>query len=182
MKTSHKKLPHNILTSSHPVICDYLFISFNYYFLRLITDYLFLSLLFSMFLFEYYLNSKKNKFSIFSPQLILFFFFLARSLLGEPIIRTDFYRRVLASYHPPIYIGNFPDIVKEVEDLFLKVDALPFVCIVNPPRHGKSLFLDRIFSDRDDFRVVEMTYNNNSNVTSSSSILLLVAVHRFSLW
>ena len=49
----------------------------------------------------------------------------------------------------------------------MKVDALPFVCIVNPPRHGKSLFLDRIFFDRDDFRVVEMTYNNNSNVTLS---------------
>ena len=47
----------------------------------------------------------------------------------------------------------------------MKGDALPFVCIVNPPRHGKSLFLDRIFFERDDFRVVEMTYSNNSNVT-----------------
>ena len=64
----------------------------------------------------------------------------------------------------------------DVEDLFLNYisdgnhlvrDSLPFVCIVNPPRHGKSLFLDRIFFERDDFRVVEMTYNNNSNVLQS---------------
>lgn len=44
-------------------------------------------------------------------------------------------------------------------------ENLPFFCIVNPPRHGKSLFLDSIFKDRSDIRVVPMTYNNNSNLT-----------------
>ena len=52
-----------------------------------------------------------------------------------------------------------------MEDLLLNSDALPFVCIVNPPCHGKSLFLDGFFFERDDFRVVEMTYNSNSKVT-----------------
>lgn len=43
---------------------------------------------------------------------------------------------------------------------------LPFVCVVNPPRHGKSLFLeDSIFIGRSDVRVIPMVYNNNSNLT-----------------
>lgn len=54
-------------------------------------------------------------------------------------------------------VRNLNNLVKE---------SLPFICIVNPPRHGKTLFLDRIriYFDEKDMRVVEMTYSNNSNI------------------
>lgn len=84
-------------------------------------------------------------------------------------------RPSLASYHPSILIGNLKETVNEVENLLFEYqrkgktditkENLPFFCIVNPPRHGKSLFLDSIFKDRSDIRVVPMTYNNNSNLT-----------------
>ena len=93
----------------------------------------------------------------------------------ENDLTYNFERRHLASYHPPLIIGNHSDIVKEVEELLLKPgnnsakEDIPVVCIVNPPRHGKSLLLDRIFYDRSDVRVVEITYNNNSNVTEEET-------------
>lgn len=45
-------------------------------------------------------------------------------------------------------------------------ERFPFICVVNPPRHGKSLLLDRLFMNRDDICVVEMTYNKNTNLTT----------------
>ena len=71
-------------------------------------------------------------------------------------------------------IGNLQETVDEVEKLLFCEDRineidmakenLPFDCIINPPRHGKSLFLDSIFKKRNDVVVIPMTYNN-SNLT-----------------
>ena len=100
---------------------------------------------------------------------------LIRNCYYPAVHLFKYLRPSLASYHPSILIGNLQETVNEVENLLFEYqrkgktditkENLPFFCIVNPPRHGKSLFLDSIFKDRSDIRVVPMTYNNNSNLT-----------------
>ena len=82
----------------------------------------------------------------------------------------------MATYHPPIIIGNLQEIVTLIElnvskdtnsaesDKWCK--SFPFICVVNPPRHGKTLLLDRLFMNRDDICVVEMTHNSYTNLTT----------------
>jgi len=87
-----------------------------------------------------------------------------------------FQRKNLATYHPPIIIGNLQEIVTLIELDVSKdtksaerdkwCESFPFICVVNPPRHGKTLLLDRLFMNRDDICVVEMTYNGNTNLTT----------------
>ena len=89
--------------------------------------------------------------------------------MQEPLF--GFTRPSLAFYRPSILIE---ETVEDVEKLLLEnrikesgmaKENLPFVCIVNPPRHGKSLFLDSIFKGRSEVRVIPMVSNNNSNLT-----------------
>ena len=105
----------------------------------------------------------------------------------KPVIIT-FNRRKLVEYQPDILIGNFNDLIKEVENHFLMTqsDNLPLVkednrliCVVNPPRHGKSLFLDRLFIHRNDIRVVEITYNNNTRVYEEEIESYKIAIFYF---
>ena len=105
----------------------------------------------------------------------------------KPVIRT-FNRRKLVEYHPDILIGNLNDLVKEVENHFLltQSDNLSLVkednrliCVVNPPRHGKSLFLDKLFINRNDIRVVEITYNNNTRVYEEEIESYKIAIFYF---
>eukprot|EP01038_Epipyxis_sp_PR26KG_P009566 gene9566-12884_t len=49
---------------------------------------------------------------------------------------------------------------------FGRKEDLPFICIINPPRHGKSLLLDTLFKTSDDVLVISITYNNNTSFTS----------------
>eukprot|EP01035_Chromulina_nebulosa_P033099 gene33099-44300_t len=93
--------------------------------------------------------------------------------LHEPPTKRDDDGK-MAFYRPSILMGNLQETVEDVENLLLEnrikesgmaKENLPFVCIVNPPRHGKSLFLDRIFKGRSDVQVIPMVYNNNSNLT-----------------
>jgi hypothetical protein len=86
---------------------------------------------------------------------------------------TVYIRQNLVQYYPAEIIGNLKEIVNEIESFVFKNDnnnnnnakeKLPFICIVNPPRHGKSLLLDKLFCDRNDVRVIEITYNSNSNI------------------
>lgn len=46
-----------------------------------------------------------------------------------------------------------------------------FVCIINPPRHGKSLLLDTIFATNDDFLVIPITYNSVTNLIPSEELV-----------
>jgi len=88
-----------------------------------------------------------------------------------------FKRKNLASYtytdkdKKEIIIGNLQDIVHTIEEIVenrqvtAAKEEYPFICVVNPPRHGKSLLLDRLFWNRKDICVVEMTYNCITNLT-----------------
>ena len=106
-------------------------------------------------------------------------------VLGDFKISTntsyDFQRCDVGSFQPPVIIGNLPDIVNEIEEIQLKLNKEhnPVVCIVSPPRHGKSLLLDRIFYGRFDIRVVEVTYNNNSQVTTHEILSPRHALYHF---
>ena len=99
----------------------------------------------------------------------------------------EFQRRNVTSYIPSKIIGNLPALVFEVERSILLnsgqnnlvKENLPFICIVNPPRHGKSLFLDRIFLNEKDIRVVVMTYNNNSNIIDRETLSSRYALFYF---
>jgi len=66
-------------------------------------------------------------------------------------------------------IGNLQETVNSIEQLIDRntgvKESYAFIYVVNPPRHGKSLLLDRLFLNRDDICVVEMTYNNTTNLT-----------------
>eukprot|EP01036_Dinobryon_divergens_P028045 gene28045-36930_t len=96
--------------------------------------------------------------------------------LHEPPTKRDDDGK-MAFYRPSILMGNLQETVEDVENLLLEnrikesgmaKENLPFVCIVNPPRHGKSLFLDRIFKGRSDVQ--------------ACSIQLLAPIHWLRYW
>jgi hypothetical protein len=73
-------------------------------------------------------------------------------------VNNHFKRRFLVEYTPEIIVGDLNELVAEVQNIFfakpeshLAKESSPFICIVNPPRHGKSLMLDRLFIDRDGY-------------------------------
>jgi hypothetical protein len=78
-------------------------------------------------------------------------------------------RKVLTN--PPSYdiiIGNLPSVQKAIENFLLSTKSglkikenLPFICIVNPPRYGKSLLLDSLFLNSN-ITVISITYNSTS--------------------
>lgn len=104
------------------------------------------------------------------------------------LVKTDhctplpFLRRPLTRYLQWPIVGNLLKVIEEIEGLLLAnaiqnaemqtnnncKEDLPFICLINPPRFGKSLLLDKIFADSPNrVRVISITYNNNSNVTAS---------------
>ena len=109
-------------------------------------------------------------------------------LQPKPVIRA-FIRRNLVKYQPNILVGNLNELVKDVEDRILLnqsdtdndlvKERNRFICVVNPPRHGKSLFLDKLFSNRNDMRVVAITYNDNTNLGIAEKKSFDVATYYF---
>lgn len=45
-----------------------------------------------------------------------------------------------------------------------------FLVVVNPPRHGKSLLLDRLFLDHNDVIVIPITYNINTSLITEEEL------------
>ena len=98
-------------------------------------------------------------------------------------------RKKLTVYDPEIIIGNLENVVKSIEDIvdtYRPTDRVSngkenfsFICIVNPPRHGKSLLLDRLFLNRNDVCVVEMTYNSTTNLTVEETNSSKIALYYF---
>lgn len=92
-------------------------------------------------------------------------------------------------HHPKIIIGNLEKVVKSIEQLvdtsssnkgnFDVKENYPFICVVNPPRHGKSLLLDRLFLNSNDVCVVEMTYNSTTNLTDQESKSSRISLYYF---
>jgi hypothetical protein len=117
-----------------------------------------------------------------------------KSSCQTPII--TYKRQKLVEYCPDEIIGNLSQIAEEIESFLFKnvhndqynaKEKYKFICIVNPPRHGKSLLLDRLFCNREeDVRVIEITYNSNSNIFNGETrsvgtncfVLLLVTSYK----
>lgn len=66
-------------------------------------------------------------------------------------------------------IGNLQEIVYSIEKYLLeeprgliRKEVLPFLCVLNPPRHGKSLLLDTVFINQPDVIVLSITYNTGN--------------------
>jgi hypothetical protein len=82
----------------------------------------------------------------------------------------------------PVYgnsyvIRNLIDIKNLIEEFLLenkegpiRKEILPFLCVVNPPRHGKSLLLDSIFVGNESVMVISITYNTGSSFDSTIEI------------
>eukprot|EP01035_Chromulina_nebulosa_P034380 gene34380-46112_t len=82
----------------------------------------------------------------------------------------------------PVYgtnyvVGNLIETKKRIEEFLLlekegpiRKEIIPFLCVVNPPRHGKSLLLDSIFADNDYVLVISITYNTGSSFDSTVEI------------
>lgn len=95
--------------------------------------------------------------------------------------RSDVYRVELAPFErkrlaiQPAYqmtIGNLSSVCAEIERSIMKFSETeidckenkPFITVVCPPRHGKSLLLDMVFKDNNNFLVIPITYNNATNI------------------
>lgn len=72
-----------------------------------------------------------------------------------------------------IIIGNFESIKKDIEGFLLsKKDSrkikenLPYLCLINLPRYGKSLLLDQLFCAEKGVLVISITYNSTSPLSS----------------
>ena len=82
----------------------------------------------------------------------------------------------------PVYgtnyvVGNLIETKKLIEEFLLlekegpiRKEIIPFLCVVNPPRHGKSLLIDSIFADNKNFLVISITYNTGSSFDSTVEI------------
>ena len=86
------------------------------------------------------------------------------------------YKRLLFTT-PPVFgdefiVGNLNEIVLGIEKHILESmkrnanikENYPFHCVINPPRHGKSLLLDRLFLNDDKVVVIGVTYNSTSGL------------------
>ena len=82
----------------------------------------------------------------------------------------------------PVYgtnyvVGNLIETKKLIEDFLLqdrkgpiRKEIIPFLCVVNPPRHGKSLLLDGIFAGNENVLVISITYNTGTSFDSAVEI------------
>ena len=82
----------------------------------------------------------------------------------------------------PVYgtnyvVGNLLETKKLIEDFLLqdrkgpiRKEIIPFLCVVNPPRHGKSLLLDSIFAGNENVLVISITYNTGTSFDSAVEI------------
>ena len=114
---------------------------------------------------------------------------LQHQLINNFPSKHDFQRKNLTMHHPKIIIGNLEKVVKSIEQLvdtsssnkgnFNVKENYPFICVVNPPRHGKSLLLDRLFLNRNDVCVIEMTYNSTTNLTDQESKSSRISLYYF---
>lgn len=53
-------------------------------------------------------------------------------------------------------------LLREVNPLDDAKENIPFICVINPPRHGKSLLLNSLFHEQEEAMVViPITYNSN---------------------
>eukprot|EP00597_Dinobryon_sp_UTEXLB2267_P000141 CAMPEP_0170057106 /NCGR_PEP_ID=MMETSP0019_2-20121128/243_1 /TAXON_ID=98059 /ORGANISM="Dinobryon sp., Strain UTEXLB2267" /LENGTH=709 /DNA_ID=CAMNT_0010261743 /DNA_START=982 /DNA_END=3108 /DNA_ORIENTATION=- len=101
------------------------------------------------------------------------------------------YKRVELATEP-VYgkeyiIGNLVETKNLVEKFLLETksgpirkEILPFLCVVNPPRHGKSLLLDSIFAGNDNILVISISYNTGPSFDSNIEIRSVEsAIHFF---
>lgn len=103
------------------------------------------------------------------------------------VVQNGFQRKKLVKYNHEIIIGNLEKVVKSIEQEVHTCSSnrgnvkenYPFICVVNPPRHGKSLLLDRLFLNRNDVCVVEMTYNSTTNLTDQEGKSSKIALYYF---
>ena len=97
-----------------------------------------------------------------------------------PPQKVEYSRVQLAT--KPVYgqeyiVGNLIETKNDVEKFLtekkdggIRREIVPFLCVVNPPRHGKSLLLDNIFAGDTNILVISITYNTDSSFDSSIEI------------
>jgi len=112
-----------------------------------------------------------------SENVVLFAFrvlavlFLSRRKALKKSIFLPTYKRLKFTPSPvfgdEFIVGNLNQIVCQIETHISNSmksghnykQNCPFHCIINPPRHGKSLLLDRLFINNDEVVVIGITYN-----------------------
>jgi hypothetical protein len=90
---------------------------------------------------------------------------------------TQTYFQRLTFTTPPVFgeeyiVGNLNQIVEKIEQHIKQSlesnhnvkENLPFHCVINPPRHGKSLLLDRLFLNDKTVIVIGLTYNSTTGL------------------
>eukprot|EP01036_Dinobryon_divergens_P028460 gene28460-37406_t len=108
----------------------------------------------------------------------------------SPPLKVEYSRVQLAT--EPVYgqeyvVGNLIEtknlveaFLTEKKDGPIRKEIVPFLCVVNPPRHGKSLLLDSIFAGDTHILVISITYNTGSSFDSSIEInSVSSAIHFF---
>jgi hypothetical protein len=91
-----------------------------------------------------------------------------------------------------IQIESVPRIAREIQTLFdvkndtattedftMRKEDVPFVCVINPPRHGKTLLLDTIYRNDDRVLVVTITYSTGSTFFDDEIVSVECAVRYF---
>jgi hypothetical protein len=95
-----------------------------------------------------------------------------RGGVARPIPSIPFQRKKLAV--PPRFnkiIGNLLHTKEQIENDLIQLQALgepnkegmPYLCLVNTPRAGKSLLIDQIFSSSSNFTVIPVSYNSETS-------------------
>eukprot|EP00602_Paraphysomonas_sp_CaronLab_P012266 CAMPEP_0185042050 /NCGR_PEP_ID=MMETSP1103-20130426/42097_1 /TAXON_ID=36769 /ORGANISM="Paraphysomonas bandaiensis, Strain Caron Lab Isolate" /LENGTH=731 /DNA_ID=CAMNT_0027582045 /DNA_START=334 /DNA_END=2526 /DNA_ORIENTATION=+ len=93
---------------------------------------------------------------------------------------AETYHRPALTY-PPVFenliIGNMNDVKEKIEESLLDLceshhgqtrikEKLCFRCVINPPRHGKSLLLDTLFQSNDTVLVIPISYNGDTSFST----------------
>lgn len=106
---------------------------------------------------------------------------------------VETYNRPRLTYPPAfenLIVGNMNDVKDKIEETLLGLcesslgevrikDKLRFQCIINPPRHGKSLLLDILFQGNQSVLVIPISYNGDTNFSSIEIASPRVAIAYF---
>mmetsp|Transcript_16374 Transcript_16374/g.17109 ORF Transcript_16374/g.17109 Transcript_16374/m.17109 type:complete len:203 (+) Transcript_16374:2-610(+) len=111
---------------------------------------------------------------------IVISFYIFRNVKKKSIYLPSYKRSELAispAFGNEYIVGNLNSIVKEIETHILNSmnkdknvkENYPFHCIINPPRHGKSLLIDRLFVNNEEVVVISITYNSTTGLVKGET-------------
>jgi len=109
--------------------------------------------------------------------------------LSGMMVKSEYKRNVLATQ--PAFgeiIGNLKIIADSIEYFLIsqnrpenpiRKESVPFICVINPPRHGKSLLLDTLFVKNENVLVIPISYNTGSPIDYEKELKDVKSATRF---